>query len=243
MNATSFAQLSAGSLHATSTTQQLPLGTLMYSRDGRGFRYCQNAATLLVVGNHIQAAVQNTAFQGLTPSAASVGDLTVTITPGATTGVANLFAEGVVQVSVTPDLGNAYEIQSHPAIASTTAFAARLYQDEALRVAWTSSTRVDLIQNPYKNVVQSPTTATGALVGVCISPIPASTTTVFQYGWLQTHGHGCLLVAGTPGVGIGVGYSATAGAAAVLGATLAQTGIMMVTGQAGLTQAVYLTID
>lgn len=244
MNSTSFAEITPRSLHDSSSTQQLPLGTLMYSRDGRGFRYCQNATVLMVVGNQIQAAVQNTAFQNLTPSNASIGDQTVSITPGSTTGVANLFQEGVVQVDTTPDIGGMYAIASHPAIASTTLFVATLASDDRIRVAWTNAaTRVGLIQNPYKNVVQSPTTATGVIVGAAIFPIPASTTTVLQYGWVQTHGLANVLVAGTPAVGIGVGYSATAGAAAVLGATLFQTGGMMVTGQAALCQAVYLTID
>lgn len=243
MNLTSFAELSPKQIHDSSTTQQAPIGMIAYSRDGRAFRYTQNGAVLLVAGNQIQAAVQNTAFQNLTPSASSVGDTSVSITPGATTGVVNLFQDGVVQVDTTPDLGSMYSIASHPAIASATLFAAKLYADDAIRVAWTSSTRVGLIQNAYKNVVQSPTTATGVIVGVCVFAIPASTTTVFQFGWLQTHGLANVLIAGTPAVGIGVGYSATAGAAAVLGATLFQTGGMMVTGQAGLCQAVYLTID
>lgn len=243
MNLTSFAELTPKQIHDSSTTPQVPLGMIAYSRDGRAFRYCQNGAVLMVVGNHIQAAVQNTAFQNLTPSAAAIGDGTVTVTPGSTTGVANLFQDGVVQVDTTPDLGSMYAVASHPAIASATAFTATLYADDKIRVAWTSSTRVGFIQNAYKNVVQSPSTATGVIVGVCVFAIPASTTTVLQYGWLQTHGLANVLVAGTPGVGIGVGYSATAGAAAVLGATLFQTGGMMVTGQAGLTQAVYLTID
>lgn len=243
MNSTTIIEISPKALHDSSTTQQLPLGTYVQARDGRGYRYCQNAGTLMVTGNHIQAAVQNTAFQNLTPSAASVGDSALTITPGSTTGVINLFAEGVVQVDTTPDIGGMYSVSSHLAISSGTAFVCNLYSDDKLRVAWTSSTRVGMIQNAYKNVVQSPTTATGVLVGVAIYPIPASTTTVFQYGFVQTHGLANLLVAGTPAVGIGVGYSATAGAAAVLGATLFQTGGMMVTGQAGLCQAVYLTID
>jgi hypothetical protein len=243
MNATSFAELSSKALTDSSTTQQLPLGTLMYTRDGRGFRYCKNGAVLMVAGNQIQTAIQKTTYQNMTPTAASVGAIQVSMTPGALAAVANLYQDGVVQVDTTPDIGSQYLIASHLAIGSSTIFTLNLYSDEGLRVAWTSSTRVGCIENPYANVLQSPTTATGVIVGAAIYAIPASTATVFQFGWVQTHGIANVLIAGTPAVGIGVGYSATAGAAAVLGATLFQTGGMMVTGQAGLCQSVFLTID
>ena len=243
MNLTTFAEVSPRQVMDSSSVQQLPLGTLMFTRDGRGYRYCRNGAVLLVAGNQIQTAIQKTNYQNLTPVAAAIGATTFTTTPGATASTANQFAEGVVQVDTTPDIGGMYGIASHIANAGSVAQAYTLYSDDPIRVAWTSATRIGIIENPYSGVLQSPTTATGVIVGVAPFAIPASTATVFQYGWLQTHGLANVLIAGTPAVGIGVGYSATAGAAAVLGATLFQTGGMMVTGQSGLCQAVYLTID
>ena len=245
MNMTSFSEISARSLQDSSTVQQAPLGTLMFSRDGRGFRYVLNGAAALVAGNAIQHAAQKTNYQNLTPVAAAIGATSFTTTPGATASVANQFAEGWVQVDTTPDIGAMYQIASHIANAGSVAQAYQLYSDEYLRTAWTSATRIGIIENVYSRLIQSPvTTLTGAIVGAAVWPIPASTTSVFQYGWVQTHGPANLLVAGTPAVGNAISCPTTAaGGVAINSGTLQIIGTIMVTGQAALCQPVFLIID
>lgn len=245
MNTTTMIEIGSRQIQDSTTVKQLPLGTYAVTRDGRGFRYVQNGAVLLVEGNAIQTAAQKTNYQNLTPVAAAIGATSFTTTPGATSCTANQFAEGWVQVDTTPDLGAMYQIASHPSNAGSVATAWTLYSDEYLRTAWTSSTRIGIIENTYANIIQSPvTTLTGAVVGACVWPIPASTSTVFQYGWVQTHGPANMLIAGTPAVGQSASCPTTsAGAVAINSGTLQIIGTMMVTGQAGLCQLVFLTID
>ncbi len=231
-----------GEIFSTSATQAHALGTKAVTRDGREFRYCQAGASALVVGNVIQAPAQITAHQDMTPSAAAIGDTSITVTPGATAGAANLYANGWAFISVTPGLGYLYEVSSHAAITASVAFVINLFKDSALQVALTTSSRVGLTHNPYKNVIQSPvTTLTGAVVGVAVYPIAAT-----QYGWIQTKGPGGVLVAGTPGVGLAVVVPATAAGAVVVDGAASATktvGSMMVTGQDGLVQPVLLNIN
>jgi hypothetical protein len=219
--------------------QKHRLGTLAETADGRGFRYAQAGATALVAGNVIQASAQIANHQQLTPAAAAVGATTITVTPGATAGAANLYAEGFAIIDTTPGEGYAYQIGGHAAITASTAFSLTLL--DSIQVALTTSSRVSLQANPYKNVIQSPvTTLTGAVVGVAPAPIAIS-----NYGWLQVSGPGGVLVAGTPGVGLAVVVPATAAGAVVIDGAASATksiGSMMVTGVDGKIQAVLLGI-
>ena len=243
MNLTTIAEISTLQTHSSETTQSLPIGAYMVDRVGRGYRYCKNSTVALVAGNVIQAVAQTTTHQNLTATANSIGDTSAVATLGALAAAANLYAEGIFQVDTTPDIGSSYGIASHAAVLSGGVITATLYSDDPIVVAWTSSTRVGLWQNAYKNVIQSPTTATGIIVGVAPFAIPASTTTVDYFGWIQTHGPASVLVAGTPAVAQGVGYSATAGACAINSSTLYMIGYIGFSGQAGLCQIVMLTID
>src|SRR5260370_1203187 len=78
----------------------LPLGNVAECRDGRIFRWCRAGAVDLVAGNVIQASAfltNHTVMAIATPTAVlggRVGDKFVNVTPGATAGAANLYAEG-----------------------------------------------------------------------------------------------------------------------------------------------------
>ena len=215
------------------------IGTIARDGAGRVFRYCLSGVTQ-TVGNVLQASAQITDHQGLTPVAAAIGDTTIVATLGGTAVAAeNLYADGFAQISVTPGLGYSYKIVGHLAVLGGGVITLKLDPSGPIQVAITAAnSKVSLVQNPYKYVVQSPTTATGAIVGVSIYPI-----TNGEYGWIQTGGCAGVLVAGTPAVGIPVGYSATAGACAVSTGAVVVIGRMMVTGQAGLVQPVMLNID
>lgn len=228
-------------LYSSSATQLHELGARRTTSDGRTFRYVKAGASALVVGNVIQASAQLTNHQQMTPSAAAIGATSISVTPGATAGAADLYAGGWAIIDTTPGLGYAYPVQSHLAISSSTAFTINLDPNFPIEVALTTDSRVSLQANPYKNVIQSPvTTLTGAVVGVAIYPIAAS-----EYGWIQTAGPGAVLVAGTPGVGLAVVVPATAAGAVVVDGAASATkvvGSMMVTGVDGKVQAVLLDI-
>lgn len=203
-------------MFVSSATQQHPLGTKGIDQTGRVFRYCQAGASDLVAGNAIQSSAIVANHLAMTPSAAAIGAVTVSVTPGATAGAANLYAEGYLGTDTTPGNGIVYAVKSHPAIVSSTAFSVTLYDEDAITVAITTASRLDLIANPYKNVIQFPvTTATGSLVGVASYIITAT-----QYGWIQTHGLATPLIAGTPALGAGImSPGTTAGASVVVTTT------------------------
>lgn len=225
---------SAGSRH--------PLGTRGEDRFGRQFRYALADNVALVVGNAIQSQAQITQHQDMTPAAAAIGDKSVTVTPGATAGAANLYAGGMAIISVTPGLGYAYPIKAHAAITSAVAFAFQLEDGWEIQVALAAATsKVTLVPQPYRNVIQTPAnTLTGVCVGVAPFVIAAS-----EYGWLGTGGVHGALIQGTPSVGEMV--SAPGSAAGALNDYASGdeqiVGVCMDTGENGKVSPVKLTID
>jgi len=235
------------------TTQMMTLGSKASTNDGRSYRYTavqaasggatgQPTGATLVVGNLLQGPAQIANHIALTPAAASIGDTTITATLGATAAYANQYANGLVFVSTTPGNGYAYRIKSHAAVAS--AGVITLVLEDAIQVALTTSSRLDLQQNAYANALQTPTTLTGAVIGVAVSAITASTSGVQTFGWIQTKGPSATLVQSTPAVGAAVMPSGTtAGAVTTQTAGNLIVGSMMSTGVNGKNNGVLLCID
>lgn len=228
------------------TSPLLSLGSIVEARDGRAYRWCKAGVSDLVAGNTIQSAAfltNHTVMGVATPTAAlggRVGDTYVQVTPGNTAGAANLYAEGFATASITLGLGYTYRISSHAAITGSTAFMLNLDPQDPIQVAFNSSTKIDVVANPYQNVIQFPiTTATGTLVGVAPYIITAS-----QNGWLQVWGPCGTLTKGTPGAGMNVGApgSVAGGVVIFAAATTAYAGNMMQTGVDASSNLVYLHI-
>lgn len=206
-----------------------PIGCEGVDRYGRKFRFVRAGAVTLVVGNALQCAAEITAHQAMTPAAAAIGDKSITVTPGATSGAADLYADGIAVIDTTPGEGYSYPIKTHLAITASTAFVLQLATGWSVQVALTTSSRVNLYPNPYRGVIQSPvTTLTGIPVGACVYPIVAT-----EYGWIGTNGSFGTLIQGTPDVGemVSVPGSAAgavndyaAGAESVVG-TMLETGV------------------
>lgn len=215
--------LLTGNFWKSSASLEAPLGSKGVTLDGRVYRYVLAGASDLVAGNVIQGPATIANHLAMTPSTiatfgGAIGDKTVRVTPGATAGAANLYADGFIGVDTTPNLGAVQTVDSHLAITSSTAFDVNLSSpQDNWQVAITTSSRLGLMQNPYKGVIQSPvTTATGLIVGVAPYVITAA-----QYGWIQTAGPAEVLINGTPALQAPVvGTSATtAGAVDVLTTT------------------------
>lgn len=230
----------------TASSPLLALGTIVEARDGRAYRWCKAGASDLVAGNTIQSAAfltNHTVMGVATPTAAlggRLGDTYVSVTPGATGGAANLYSEGFATASITPGLGFTYKVTSHAAITSSVAFVLNLDPQDPIQVAFTSSTKIDVVAHPYQNVIQFPiTTATGTLVGVAPYIITAS-----QNGWLQTYGPCAVLNKGTEGAGLNVGApgSVAGGVVIFAAATTAFVGTIMQTGVDASANFVYLRI-
>jgi hypothetical protein len=198
---------------------------------GRVFAYVQAGATALVVGNALQTQIEDVDHDDIAVRVTALGATSLLITTGASGGALdeNEYADGYAVIDTTPGLGYVYRIKSHAAIAASTDGALEL-DGETVQVALTASSKITLVANPYKKVIQHPvTTATGTTVGGAVYPIAAS-----EYGWIQTYGPGAGLIAGTPGVGQPVtAVGATAGALSVHSAELSNVAYMMVTGRSG----------
>lgn len=171
-----------------------PLGTQLIMQDGRKYRFAMAGASLLVIGDLLQNAATVANDVGRTAIAAALGARSPTLTTGGAV-TANAYAQGYFVVDVDPGKG-LYCIDNH--LAGTTATAYNLAAGHAIRVAaLTTTSRVSLIPNPYKSVIQFPaTTPTGAAAGVAVSAIGAKGS-----GWIQTAGNAAVLTSGTLVVG------------------------------------------
>jgi hypothetical protein len=233
----------SGSGSEWSADQKHPLGTLAFSNDGRWFRYAQAGALALVPGNLVQRPAAIADHLAMTPPVVPIGATSFLVTPGATAGIANYYAEGYLQVDTAPGNGYAYKVSGHPAIVAGTPFRLTLTPDDAIAVALTAISRIGLHSNMYRGVIQTPATLTGPVVGGVVAPVAA-----LQYGWLQTRGPFPALIVGTPAVNAPVISSATVpGGADVWTATAQPTataiGYMMQLGVGGKNNLVNLKID
>ena len=220
----------------TETTPSHQLGSIGVTQDGRKFRYAEVGETALVAGNLLQSAAEATDSQALAVAAAAIGDTTITTTTTLTV-TANEFANGYVCVTVTPGLGNVYRIRSHPA-ATTGTLVVTLY--DPIEVALTTDSRIDLVHNPFANVIQWPATETGTPVGVAFIASGANTFT-----WIQTGGIASVLQEGATAVGAQV-YASTGTAGAVIDDPAVATPVVgsAATGIAsGENGAIFLRLD
>lgn len=228
--------------------QKHPLGTVAVDRCGRVFRYTQAGGVDIVPGKLYQSAVAIPFHLALTAVAEAIGAGSQTdpivVTPGATGGAANLYAEGTLVISDGTGVGYCYRVSGHPAITASVAFNLYLDPDDRIAVALDSTSRYGLIHNPWKNVLVTPTTNTGLIIGVGVSLL----TTVY-YGWVQSRGPAAVLINGTPSVTAPVANSVTTIGAVDIWTTAAAAvavtpvGRMMQTGVSTKYNQVFLTID
>ena len=234
------------------TNVTYPFGTQMVLQDGRKFRFARNGGTALPLANVIQAGINTPDHVNTTAVATALASRTGVTTLGATLATINDYREGYMVVSVTPDGGSIYVVGSHAAVASAGEFTGNLAPGFALKAAWTTTSRIDLIRNPYRAVIEAvATTVTGPLVGVSIVALAAnSTAAALARGWLATHGPCPVETVGT----LVIGQRAVAGTDAgeampAEGTTLAtyvaqqEIGIVMRVAAAAAFSTIYLTID
>lgn len=210
-----------------STSTDASLATLCGSKydtqDGRTFALVQNAGVALVSGVLVQGPVAIGAnHTGLTLSTAAIGATTITATLGGTAVTANQYAGGYLVISAGTGIGQTLQIASHPAAALSTTVVLTLA--DPLKVATLTSDSKGTLALPQfgsangvdvrtSGVVISPTTATGPTLGVTVSPIAASTSTIPSYGYIQTWGPVACLNDSATAIGLDVmPSSAVAGA-------------------------------
>lgn len=217
------------------TATDSSLSTLLGSRwdlsDGREVALILSGAIALAAGklnqdaaivpNHQNlavTAVQAYSANGNTPA-------TVTVTLGATAATANQYAGGFLIVNDNVGEGQTLKIASHPAAALSTSLVVTL--EDGPNTALTTASEVCLILPHGANVVVFPTTATGAVAGVTLYPIPAA-----AYGFVVTKGIVACLADGAVTVGAAISPS-NAVAGAVEDGVIAQ-GLVGNANQAGV---------
>jgi len=184
-------------IRAESATQLFPIGTALLTDNGV-FRYAKNGAAAVTIGKLLQnAAVLHADFDNdLAMAAASVGDLTVTITNTASAAITkDYFKDGWLNINdcgAGTGEGGLYKVKSHPAAAKSASCVLTLV--DPIEVALTTASQCGLIKNLYDMVIVSPaTTQTGIPVGV---PWVSSFTAAY-FGWIKTKGLASVLTNGT----------------------------------------------
>ncbi len=232
-------QLVGQPLYSSSTDKVHELG-FKATYKGRTFRYVKAGGTL-VVGNALQAPVEDTDHDDITCRATAIGARSLLITTGSGSGALdeNEYEDGYATIDTTAGLGYHYPLAGHAAIAASTNGELPLADNETVQVALDTNSKITLVKNPYKGVIQLPaTTLTNTCIGGAIYPIASG-----EYGWIQTGGPGAALISGTPGAGQSVTVSGTAGALAVHSAELPELAYMMVTGRTGKVLPVFWLLD
>lgn len=237
-------------IYEASITQKHDIGARYVAKDGRVFRYARAGAAALAAGELQSSAAFGgsvaTVQADLTPTAVAIGATSVFFTTSTDAVTLNQFAEGYLAVSdggASIGQGEMYKIIANAAGA---AGSLRFDLDRPLTTAWTSSTRVSIMTNPYNLIVQSPvTTHIGLPLGVPMVAVPIN-----YYCWIQTWGIACCLVkvamdafaasvqadltaAGSVGITV-------AGAGSLINATLGMTGLATATTDSGI---IFLTIS
>jgi hypothetical protein len=203
-------------LFTESVNPTYKIGDEVELADGRRYVYAKNGAFAQVAGNVYQGPAEDTQFNTMAVQATgALGATTVTVTLGSTAATANMFAEGFLVFSnAGTGYGYSYKIKSNDAADAANTCTFTLYSP--LKVAITTSTKADAVQNPYLGVIKAPTTLTAMVCGVAMIATTAS-----YYSWLQTKGPRAVLFESTATSLVNVGSqvipsTATTGAVDVL---------------------------
>lgn len=228
--------------------------------DGREVTLVSVAATAIASAFTVQspaivAGHQTLAMTVPTATPATAGSFQVLVTNGATVINQNFYAGGYLIVKDGTGVGQTLTIQSHPGAAASGTCLITL--EDAIVTTLDATSVVNLIQNPYQNVIIAPTTATGNVVGATFYPLAASVAPTWnatsgasatagtqQYGLVVNKGISSVTSdASVAGVGLGIMRSTTtAGTITVQTATGANIGNALQTTISAKAGAVYLNI-
>jgi hypothetical protein len=203
-------------LSVLTTSKQVEYGAEGVTEDGRHFRYVSfGGTTTIPAGTFVQAQLPaaQTNSQGLTITAVgtggqitsnlATGSTQLVITNGGTSFTQDQFAEGqmnvIVGASGSVTATYSYRIKGNTASTATNGYTTIfLVPSEPLRnitnlVPGTDT--VNLLISPYSGV-NSTTTTTNLPVGLAVNPV-INTSSVTNYGWVQTRGSAVAIADGS----------------------------------------------
>lgn len=142
------------------------LGSRAETLDGRIFRAMEVGAVALVRGNLLQGpANEANHINQVVGDAAAVNDMFISVDLGATALTADQYADGYMVMNDAAGEGICYHVGGHAA-AALSATSVRINLTEPVEVALTADTSEYSLHSLWRNVIQSPTTATNVSVGV-----------------------------------------------------------------------------
>ena len=163
-----------------------PLGTVGVDPEGNAYHYCLAGAVDLVAGTFTTLITTPVNEQTVTVAHA-VGTRTVTLTSGSTT--LNQFQNGHIVVTAGADNGSIYRIRSNSVdVANIATFV--LQNESGLNAAWsTTTTDVDIFENPFNDQVVCP--VDGQQLAVAVSQ---TAVTLANYYWGLYEGYGTVQI-------------------------------------------------
>lgn len=228
-------QLTETDLSVLTTSKQTELGAVGATEDGRTFRYVSfGGTTTIAAGALLQAAVATTNSQGLAIPATTVtasgqiasnltaGSTQLVITNNGTSYTQDQFAEGFLEVlwSGGPI---SYRIKGNTPSTTTNGYttiflvASEPLRNTAALVGGTDT--VNLQQSPFALPIV--TTTVNVPIGVTVNSV-VNSSTVTNYGWVQTHGE-CVGTGDGSSIVIGNSVGPSTTTAGDIGLSVAQT--------------------
>lgn len=228
--------------------------------DGREVALVSVGATAVVSGVLCQAPAivaghQTLAMTVPTATPATAGTNQILVTNGATVINAGFYNGGFAIIKDGTGIGQTLKISTHPGAAASATCLITL--EDPIQVTLDATSVVNLIANPYSNIIIAPTTATANVVGVTLYPLSASVAPTWngtsgafatagtqQYGFIATKGIvSCLSDASVATVGLGLMRSTTtAGTVTVRTATGADVGNALQTTISAKSGAIFLDL-
>ena len=174
-------------------TESWPLGTRMYTENGRVFRRAKASATALAIGTCVRKPENEAGHSDLAiATAVDAGVLTFTVTLTYANSAFDAYKDGVIYINDAGGQGHVYNVVGNTAhnIIGTTTMTVDI--NAPLKTALTTSSRATFIKNRYNGVRISERIADERALGI----VPAAVTASY-YFWLQTGGPAAVLQDGT----------------------------------------------
>ena len=202
--------LGYGQEKVETSSQKQKLGTRAVTPDGRVFYYAENSGTAITsAGQLVDGIAQVGANDGdLATAALAAGSLTVTTTTSLTV-TKDQYKDGYLFINDNAAQGEVYRIKSNTAVSSAAGLEVTVDEPDGIRTAFTTSTQLGLMYNPYKDIkiIDGDGTMTTGPLGVTTIPVTAD-----YFCWVQTAGPAAVLSgAATFVVGDAVGVSQASG--------------------------------
>ena len=157
--------------------------------DGRELTLVNVGGSNIAAGLLVQSQPQVATDQGLAVTAFASNNITTgtpaTITATSAASIAaNFYQQGYVEVASGTGVGQLLKIAANSAVTGVGSFTISLENpDGQYLVALDNTSVINLIPNPYANVVVNPTTPTGSVIGATLYALTAA-----NYGYIVSKG-------------------------------------------------------